>query len=277
MAITTPDFKHQRHRSLICTPGIDWRIVNDKLWHWKRLLEDEDSTPTWGYQKEWRVRPTPSPDPNQTPPLFDAMNPLEYWKGLTEWKNREIAYLDQGHPKNPRYWEAKYRLVSDALDTLKTFKQDWMGPVRNLCSPTEKSDTDISPSSAPHAPSSPTSPPTSVEPDLASLPPKSILWRQRSLQATEQSQSQTVFKKEAKFHEKWMGRRSARLASKHTLARVFPPDPEPTTTSELKTHSTGASRGLKRKRDTFDSGLNARVSRRRGGNILSSPSRQLLS
>ena len=49
MAITTPDFEHRNPRSLIWHPAVDWEIVNDKLWHWKRLLEDESSTPTWGY------------------------------------------------------------------------------------------------------------------------------------------------------------------------------------------------------------------------------------
>ncbi|KAF7502890.1 hypothetical protein GJ744_004959 [Endocarpon pusillum] len=99
--------------------------------------------------------------------------------------------------------------------------------------------------SKPHSPHSQTSPATSVEPDLASLSPKPLLWGQRPLQATEQLKCHTVFQSDAKFHEKWMGRRSARLALKHAQVRVFPPDHELITTSELGIQPMKASRGSK--------------------------------
>ena len=190
------------------------------------------------------------------------MNPLQYWKGLTEWKSREIAYLDQGHAKNPRYWEAKYRFISDALDTLRTFKQDWMGPLRNLCSPAEKTD---SPPSTSRDPSSHTSPVTSAEPDPPSMSPKSTLIGQHPVQATEQRPSTTMVKGDAQFRNPAASRRRARLGSQHSRARVPPSYPEPTYTSDIKFQPTGASRGSKRKRNAGDSGSNTSVSRRRRG------------
>ena len=190
------------------------------------------------------------------------MNPLQYWKALTEWKSREIAYLDRGHEKNPHYWEAKFRLTCDALNCLTDFKQNWMGPLRNLCSPTENIPPTISSSSASQNQSSRTSPPTSAEPDFATMSLKPIRKDQDHLQTTNQSQSRALITGDAQYHNPRVGRRSARLALKRTQSR--PPEAKPPYLYD-KIRQPGLLRGSERKRNDFDCGPNKRVSRRKGG------------
>lgn len=101
--------------------------VDEKLRHWKSLDEDENFTPVWGFQKEWRLPPSRSTRTgSQTPQLFDPMNPLQYWKNLTEWKSREIAFLDREYDKNPRYWRASFvLLVMLSIPSEKSSKIGW--------------------------------------------------------------------------------------------------------------------------------------------------------
>lgn len=260
MAITTPDPQHP-----LSIGDINWWLLSKKLQQWKDILEDERITPRWGYQKEWRRAPSHSPQPSRsgsrTPQLFDPMNPLQYWKNLTEWKSREIGYLDRGHKKNPRYWEAKYRLTCDAVDILKDVKQNWI-TTRNLGSPTENTQTNIS-SSVTSNPSSRTSLPTSAESDVAGMSLKSIHNDQHCLQTTDQPQSRTLIIGDGQCHNPMVGRRSARLALKH--AHVHHPEDKPSHTCEVNPLPSGVFRIPKRKRDSLDRGPDRKVSRRRGG------------
>lgn len=99
------------------------------------------------------------------------MDPLRYWKALTDWKSKEISWLDQVHGKNPRYREAKFRRVCDAFDILQRLEYNWIGPVTNLCSPGDHTQTSLIPSSLSQLPSSHTSRPTPTVPDMAGVPP----------------------------------------------------------------------------------------------------------
>ena len=95
----------------------DPRILSEKLQKWKDAVDnglEEDNL--LGYQKEFRRKPTSS---FQTPPLFDVMNPPQYWKGLADLKLRDISQLDRFHHNNAQYWELRYRQARDNLESLQ--------------------------------------------------------------------------------------------------------------------------------------------------------------
>jgi hypothetical protein len=242
MGLPTPESKHP---FTLAVWSID--IVNEKLLHWKHLVE-EGATPLWGYQKEWRYKATQSTGSSiLTPNLFDLMNPLQYWKALTERKAKEITWRDEVNDNNPQYWEAKYRLACDALAALTQFGPDWAIAARNLCFPHNHIEREPSSSSNAQLLSSN----TLIVPDIDNA---SHFPAQNSQQQQRPSTTKITAPKGTRRNHPYpigiIKRRSARLAAKFASEQIRPSrDLEPVRTPSRTKRKRYASQSAHGERD----------------------------
>ena len=100
--------------------------LDRKLREWQQLLEEDNTTPVRGYERQMKRRSLPpSNESFQTPPLSDPMDPPRYWKALTESESKKLDWMDAMQMKNPQYWEMRFRLVCDTVETLEKSGYDW--------------------------------------------------------------------------------------------------------------------------------------------------------